>query len=66
MGKKVIELLYDDIDGEEVEAAETVKFAVDGAEYEIDLTEQHAKELRAAAAPYVESARRITKSPSRR
>ncbi len=48
--------LVDDIDG--APAAETVRFALDGKPYEIDLSETNAKELREAFAGYIESARR--------
>jgi hypothetical protein len=63
MAQKVSILLVDDIDGSE--AVETVKFGLDGAQYEIDLGTKHADELRALAAPYIDKARRIT-GPARR
>jgi hypothetical protein len=44
-------MLIDDIDGGEAE--ETVKFAIDGAQYEIDLSTKNAAKLRDALAPYV-------------
>jgi Lsr2 len=50
-------LLTDDVDGGE--AAETVRFALDGVEYEIDLNEQHARELREAVSRFVDAARRV-------
>ncbi|MDQ0078526.1 histone-like nucleoid-structuring protein Lsr2 [Arthrobacter oryzae] len=46
MAKRTVVLLEDDIDGSE--ANETISFALDGNEYEIDLNEGHAKELRDA------------------
>ncbi|WP_442864134.1 histone-like nucleoid-structuring protein Lsr2 [Arthrobacter sp. ATA002] len=49
-------LLIDDLTGDD--AQETVKFALDGAQYEIDLTTEHAAELREKLAPYVSSGRR--------
>lgn len=49
-------LLVDDIDGGTAE--ETVTFALDGVSYEIDLTTEHAKELRDAFGTWVGSARR--------
>ena len=48
--------LVDDLDGGE--AAESIAFSIDGKSYEIDLSEQHAAELRDAFAPFVGSARR--------
>jgi uncharacterized membrane protein len=56
MAQKVVTSFIDDIDGSEAEG--TVRFGLDGAEYEIDLSTGHAKELRAALARYVEAARR--------
>lgn len=49
--------LIDDIDGSE--AVETVEFALDGASYEIDLNEKHAKKLRDVLANYVAHARHV-------
>ncbi|MDQ0078238.1 histone-like nucleoid-structuring protein Lsr2 [Arthrobacter oryzae] len=50
MAKRVITTLEDDLDG--TEASETVNFAIDGAEYEIDLNEAHANELREVLSKY--------------
>jgi hypothetical protein len=47
--------LLDDFDGSE--AAETVKFALDGKVYEIDLSKTNASELRRTLRPYVDRAR---------
>ncbi len=49
--------LVDDLDG--TVAAETVAFALDGANYEIDLTDKNAKKLRDALANFVDHARRV-------
>ncbi|GGM04221.1 histone-like nucleoid-structuring protein Lsr2 [Nakamurella endophytica] len=49
--------LLDDLDG--TSAAETVVFGLDGASYEIDLTEKNARKLRDAMANYVAHARRV-------
>ena len=56
MAQKVQVLLVDDLDG--TEAHETVAFSLDGTSYEIDLTDEHAAELRDAFAPWVGAARR--------
>jgi len=48
--------LIDDIDGSQ--AAETVRFAVDGRTYEIDLSTEHAESLRHSLAQFVAVARR--------
>lgn len=50
-------MLIDDVDGSE--ANETIQFALDGVQYEIDLNETHAKELRDSLATWVDSARRV-------
>lgn len=56
MAQKVMVTLVDDLDGSE--AGETVEFGLDGAFYEIDLSEDNAERLREALAEYVEHARR--------
>ena len=47
--------LTDDIDGSQ--AAETVSFAIDGRSYEIDLSTEHADDLRHSLARFVAAAR---------
>ena len=56
MAQRVNVVLVDDIDGSDAE--ETVTFALDGTEYEIDLNAANAAKLRNAFAPYVGHARR--------
>jgi hypothetical protein len=56
MAQRVNVVLVDDIDG--ADAAETVTFALDGVDYEIDLSEKHAADLRNAVSLYVGHARR--------
>jgi len=63
-------LFIDGIDGGEAEG--TVRFALDGAEYEIDLSARHGDELRDALKDYIAhagkaggSARRGTRSASK-
>lgn len=56
-----ISLRVDDLDasvGTRTEADETIEFALDGKSYEIDLTSEHAAELRAALEEYIQAARR--------
>jgi uncharacterized membrane protein len=61
--RRFIELL-DDLDGGR--ADERVGFSLDGSEYEIDLSADNARILRAALEPYLSAARRIsTGRPSR-
>ncbi|MCX4549344.1 Lsr2 family protein [Streptomyces sp. NBC_01387] len=60
MAQRVVVTLSDDIDGGE--AAETVTFGLDGKSYEIDLNTANAKKLRKALAPFLEAARKQSKS----
>ncbi|HEX7096142.1 MAG TPA: Lsr2 family protein [Acidimicrobiales bacterium] len=64
MAKEVITRLLDDIDG--TEAAETVRFGLDGRQYEIDLSAKNSEKLRKALAPFIEHARTARSSGSRR
>ncbi len=57
MARKIQTLLIDDLDGGE--AAGTVRFGLDGTEYEIDLSAAHGDELRSALAQYLAHARRV-------
>jgi hypothetical protein len=56
MAQKTTVHLVDDIDGSE--ADETVSFGLDGTNYEIDLSSDHAAALRDALAQYVGAARK--------
>jgi Lsr2 len=56
MSQKVTVSLEDDLDGSP--AAETLRFALAGVDYEIDLSEQHASAFRQQLSPFVEHARR--------
>lgn len=60
MAQKIQTLLIDDLDGSAAE--DTVRFGLDGTEYEIDLNARHARQLRDAPARYVNAARRIGRS----
>ncbi|MDG4773434.1 MULTISPECIES: histone-like nucleoid-structuring protein Lsr2 [Micromonosporaceae] len=57
MAKQIIHKLVDDLDGGD--ADETVKFALDGVQYEIDLSEKNADKLRQVFAPYVAAGTKI-------
>ena len=57
MAQKVQVLLVDDIDGGTAE--ETVTFALDGVSYEIDLTAEHAAELRESFSRWVGHGRKV-------
>ena len=58
MAQKVQTLFVDDIDGSPAEG--TVRFGLDGTEYEIDLNPTNAEALRHALAPFVKAGRRAS------
>ena len=57
MAQKVQTLFIDDLDGSAAEG--TVRFGLDGTEYEVDLNAEHAQALRDALVRYVSAARRV-------
>jgi Lsr2 len=60
MAQRIQTLFIDDIDGGEADG--TVRFALDGAEYEIDLSSKHDEELRSALRGYIDHARKVSGS----
>ena len=64
MSQKIHVILEDDIDGGD--ASETVSFALDGTNYEIDLSEKNADKLRETFAPYIGHGRKVGAGASRR
>lgn len=63
MARKVSETLVDDIDGGK--AAETVKFGIDGIDYEIDLSKKNADKLRSSLVSYVSASRKLVRTSGR-
>ena len=61
MAQKYIVQLVDDLTQEPIEdgSGESVRFALDGNTYTIDLTADHAAELRSVLAPYVGVAQKV-------
>lgn len=61
MAQKTLIVLTDDLSGDEIAEGqgETVTFALDGTNYEIDLTDKNAVALRKAFGKYVEAARKV-------
>jgi hypothetical protein len=57
MATKVLTTLQDDIDGSE--AVETVRFALDGVEWEIDLSERNANRLRNNLGDFMAHGRKV-------
>lgn len=60
MAQRVQVILEDDLDGST--ADETVRFGLDGVDYEIDLSTDNAEKIRADLAQWVGHARRLGKS----
>ncbi|MEV6374835.1 histone-like nucleoid-structuring protein Lsr2 [Micromonospora musae] len=60
MATQTVVLLTDDID-HSTDNVDSHQFALDGVEYEIDLSGQNAARLREALAPYVAAGRRLPK-----
>src|SRR5260370_10809804 len=56
VAQKIETLFVDDLDGSDAEG--TVRFGLDGTDYEIDLNAGHARQLRDALARYVGAARK--------
>ena len=57
MAQQIQTLFIDDIDGGAAEG--TVRFALDGTNYEIDLSSKHSDELHTALRQYVDRARQV-------
>ncbi len=64
MAQNVTVALEDDLTGGP--ADETVRFGVDGTEYEIDLSANHAAAFRTLLAPYLQHARKAGPPQARR
>ena len=58
MATKTQVVLIDDLTGDPADT--TVKFALDTTEYEIDLSNENAAEMREELSRYVEAARKVT------
>jgi hypothetical protein len=59
MVKRVIQELIDDIDGKP--ADESITFALDGTQYEIDLSKKNAQRLRDALAPFLAAGTKVSR-----
>ena len=64
MAQKITVALEDDIDGGA--ADETVRFAIGGVDYEIDLSKKNAAAFRRQLAPFVDHARKVGRGARRR
>ena len=65
MATKIETLFIDDLDGSQAEG--TIRFALDGTSYEIDLSSEHAQALRGALSAFIDAARRApgSRNPAR-
>jgi len=61
---KVVTTLQDDLDGSA--ATETVSFALDGVEWEIDLSERNANRLRNSLSVFIEHGRKVGATRARK
>ena len=59
--KKQITQLVDDLDGSVLEpgSGSTVRFSLEGRQYEIDLSDSNAQKLRSALAPFISAGRSV-------
>ncbi|TMR94947.1 histone-like nucleoid-structuring protein Lsr2 [Nonomuraea basaltis] len=57
MAKRIVESFIDDIDGSEADG--TTSFALDGTNYEIDLSGENREKLEKALAPFITKARAV-------
>lgn len=60
MAQRTVITLVDDLDGTALDAAtgDTIRFGLDGRNYEIDLSDENAAALRETLRPYVDAGRR--------
>ena len=57
MATKVLRTLQDDIDGSD--ATQTIHFALDGVEYEIDVSDRNANRLRNSLSDFIAHGRKV-------
>src|ERR687889_210929 len=62
MARQTAELLIDDLDGSRLQEGEgdTITFAYQGAEYTIDLSQEHVDEFHDALAKYIAAAQKVS------
>ena len=59
-------VLIDDFDGTPLSGVSTTTFALNGAQYEIDLSPENAEKLKDALAPFIKAGRRVGASSTAR
>lgn len=60
MGKRVVEILIDDLSGEESDKVETITYALDGVAYEIELNPKNSSKFRGLFQEYIAVSRKVT------
>src|SRR5690242_4475233 len=63
MARETVVRMTDDLDGSAADG--TVRFGLDGHQYEIDLSTRNEQEMRAKLGPYLQVARRMRPIPGR-
>jgi len=63
MAARTLVQMLDDLDG--TEATHTIRFSVDGRNYEIDLNDKHEQQFRKALEKWVANARRVNSAHRR-
>jgi hypothetical protein len=65
LAKKAVVMVVDDISGDTLpeKQGQTVRFGLDGQDYEIDLSAEHAAGLRDAVRKYIHAGRRVRQAP---
>lgn len=58
MAKRTIEVLVDDLTGEETKDIETVTYSLDGSSYEIELSKKNADKFRGLFQDYIAASRK--------
>jgi hypothetical protein len=67
MATRITTVLVDDLDGTDIPRGlgVTVRFGIDGRNYEIDLTDENAESLRGALGPFMAAGRRVNVAKGR-
>jgi hypothetical protein len=67
LAKKTVVMVVDDLTGDTLpeNQGQTVRFALDGQDYEIDLSAERAAEFRAAVRRYIDAGRRVGRAQGR-
>lgn len=61
MARTTVVTVTDDLDG--TQSAGTIRFGIDGSQYEIDLSQENEQTLRKTLEPYIKASRAISGTP---